>query len=304
MISSTIESGEINSSNSAGVLVERGEDRRLTCSWHNWEDLDKKNSGRFGQTDVETQRIFQVNQGIVDGKPGTKVGFVCERMGDTDIALAQLDNNVKFENQFMDVKASAKAFVPSEKQEIGDKYIMDSVVTGRQMLEGLGKRRVLTRSRRSAAHPDLFAPKGRHDSMPPDTVAYIRYKQGIFATNSPIIATKPQIRDRACGAVLLRYHDITKDGRNTPVAEGLKRGEVCAMMHFADLQPKHFDFTAASYIMYADVFDPLIEEGWTVVHSEGWEEGMPPKGDYEGLKVEVEAKADFEESPTKKQRLV
>ncbi|KAI1372472.1 hypothetical protein F4677DRAFT_463290 [Hypoxylon crocopeplum] len=226
-----------------GVLIERRENRRLTCSWHNWEGLDKKYPGRFGQTDVETQRLYQVNQGVVEGKPGTRVGFVCERLGDTNIALAQLDNGIKFEKGFMELNASEKVLIASKDLNYRDRYIMDSFVTGKQMLQGLGRRNLLERPRRSVAHPDIFVSRGRYDALPSDNVSYIKCRQ---------------------------------DDRKTPVAEVLKRGEICGMFHYADLQAKHA--SVAQYIIYADSFDPLIEDGCTIVQSEGLEKETLLKG--------------------------
>lgn len=99
---------------------------------HNWEEHDKKIPGKFGESDAEAQRIFRAVQGEVKDEPGTTVGYVRERMGDTDIALAQLDDGIVFENKFLEVNASAKTLIPSEDQRLNDTYLMDSFVTGIQ----------------------------------------------------------------------------------------------------------------------------------------------------------------------------
>ncbi|EON98243.1 hypothetical protein UCRPA7_6215 [Phaeoacremonium minimum UCRPA7] len=298
MISSIDKNGHIHSSVSAGILIERNGERRLTCSWHNWEGL--VDSEQVGQTDAKTKEILQVRQGVLNGLPGTKVGFVRERIKNTDIALAQLDDGIKFENSFLDMKSnvSPKVFVSSEDQENGDRYLAESFVTGQQILYGYGGRCELTKIRRKVAHPELAGHKG----LPHDDVAYVKCRQGAFATDVPIMDRKPFIRDSICGSVLLRYRDSMKNSKNsksskkdTP-AEVLKRGEACGMMHFADLYHKYHDKTTADYLIFADAFDPLIKEGWTIVQLEEAEVVMPEVPKEQGLEVGV----GVEESPSKK----
>jgi hypothetical protein len=82
---------------------------------------NKAYPGVFGHPTTKSQRLFEVRQ----GKPGTRVGFVRERIGETDIALAQLDEGVVFENSFMEMDYSAKAFVRSTNQSYTDEYMID-----------------------------------------------------------------------------------------------------------------------------------------------------------------------------------
>ncbi|KAK3934635.1 hypothetical protein QBC46DRAFT_347429 [Diplogelasinospora grovesii] len=300
MISSLNKSGEVYSSTSAGVLVQKGQQQRLTCSWHNWEDHVKQHPGKFGQTDTEAQRIFRAAQGAVDGdahKAGTAVGYVRERIGDTDIALAQLDNGIVFENTFMDIDASAKTLVSTNDQNPGDEYLIDSHVTGMQKLKGYG----------ATANNQSASPKKHHHHhhlLPPDNAAYIAARQGAFATNSTTMTSEPRIRDSVCGSVLLRCRDVTKGEESR--GEVLKRGEVCAMVHYADLQSKHSLLELKHFLIYADAFDPLIEDGWAVV--------QPADDDDDGGDKDAEKDTNIanrelgtepeEESPAKKQKRV
>jgi hypothetical protein len=116
MVNSLTREGKVYTLTSAGVLIEKGLQRRLTCSWHNWQDHADKYPGKFGQTDAEAQRFFRAAQGQVDNNPGTTIGFVRERpnerLGDSDIALMQLDQGIQFENRFMDMNSVAKTLVP------------------------------------------------------------------------------------------------------------------------------------------------------------------------------------------------
>lgn len=103
---------------------------------------------------------------------------------------------------------------------------------------------------------------------------------------------KPYIRNGASGAVLLRcgYGESRQVSQRTVV----ERGEICGMMHFADIQAKHAN-QADRYVIYTDAFDPLIEEGWSIVQVSGAESG-------EARGAEEEVGSGMEESPTKKRK--
>ena len=284
MLNSLSKEGEIYSSVTAGVLVEKGYQQRLTCSFHNWEKQNKAHPGTFGHSTTESQRLFEVTQ----GNPGTRVGFVRERIGETDIALAQLDEGVVFENSFMEMDYSAKSFVRSTDQSYTDEYMIDSFTTGKQKVRGNGRRYQIQR-RPGEPHYHLRAIEGKEDLLPPDKVAYIELEQGACVTNDPIMHRKPYIREGVCGAVLLRC----KDGKRREMrqAEVMACGDVCGMMHFADLQAIRTS-QADNYICYADAFDPLIDDGWKIVK-------VPEE---EKEKEEAESGGDLEESPTKRQK--
>ena len=277
MINSVNKEGEILSSATAGVLVEKGRKKRLTCSFHNWQNHYEKYPENFAQIDPTSQRIFQITQGT----PGTAVGFVRERMGNTDIALAQLDKGVVFENSFMEMEYAAKTFIHSDDQRLGDEYIIDSFTTGKQRLLGAGKRFQIQR-KTGQPHYHLTVAKDNEHALPPDEVAYIELEQGACVTNEQMMQSKPYIREGSCGAVLLRCHDITS--REAPKTV-MNRGEICGMMHFANLQARN-TAEADNYIIYADAFDPLIEDGWKII--------MVPE--------DAQSSDDLEESPAKKQK--
>ena len=164
MINSTDRAGPVYSSGTAGVLVEKDGEQRLTCSCHSWEDHDQKYPGRFGQDDDEARNTFEV----VQGDPGTPVGFAECRMGNTDIALAKLHDGVVFENSFMEMAFPAKTLVPSKEQLIGDSYLIDSFTTGKQRLLGCGARIIIGR-RPGRPHYDLSCRPGTEAKLPPAT---------------------------------------------------------------------------------------------------------------------------------------
>jgi hypothetical protein len=287
MLNSLDKQREIYSSVTAGVLVEKGHKQRLTCSFHNWEEHNKAHPRTFGHSTTKSQRLFEVTQ----GKPGTRVRFVRERIGGTDIALAQLDEGVVFENSFMEMDYSAKAFVHSIDQSYTDEYMIDSFTTGKQKLRGNG-RRFQVKRRPGERHYHLRAIQGKEELLPPDEVSYIELQQGACVTNDPVMYRKPYIREGVCGAVLLRCKDGKRKGMSQ--AEVMACGDICGMMHFADLQATNTS-QADNYICYADAFDPLIEDGWKIVKVSEEEEG-------EEEEKEAESGSDLEESPTKKQK--
>ncbi|KAJ4307535.1 hypothetical protein N0V84_012661 [Fusarium piperis] len=259
MISSVGKEGIYNSV-TAGVLVQKGDQQRLTCSFHCWQDHYEKYPDRFGKTDADAMNTYKVLQG---DNPGSVVGFVHERMGDTDIALAELQDGIVFENKFMEMDVAPKRFLRTTEQKMGDTYIFDSFATGKQRVIGLGTRFTLG-WRPPKAHPTLVVPEGAENMMPVNGVKYIAFIQGAFATNSPEIIKQPQIRDSVCGSVLVRSM-LAENQRGRQVQE---KGEIAAMMHFCDLQSK-YSSKAEDYMMYADSFDPLIDAGWTIVqHAE------------------------------------
>jgi hypothetical protein len=140
-----------------------------------------------------------------------------------------------------------------EEQHIGDMYVIDSSVTGKQILEGFGRR--------------FTVGQGAEEMMPPNNVKYIALEQGAFVTNSPVILEKPEIRDSVCGAAILRC-GLAKEKRKRIRQEAvIERGEIRGMMHFADFQFK-FSSKAGDYIMYADAFDPLVEARRSIIQEQ------------------------------------
>ncbi|KIL86385.1 hypothetical protein FAVG1_10214 [Fusarium avenaceum] len=276
MIGSADKHGSLYSMVTAGILVEKDGERRLTCSYHCWEDHCKKYPERFGKADTEAMNTFKVLQ----GNPGSAVGFVRERLGETDIALAQLHDGIVFENEFMETEMAPKKFLKSVDHNIGDLFTFDSFAVGKQTVSCLGRRFTIG-WKGSGPHPHLVQSGGG----PVDRVMYIAFQQGAFVTNSPEITGKPQIRDRVCGSVLLRCSDKSRGNkRRLTQKTTMEEGEIGGMLHLADLQFKNSD-QIDNYILYADSFDPLIDAGWNVVH--------------ETTKYEEVVEED---SPTKKQR--
>jgi hypothetical protein len=73
------------------------------------------------------------------------------------------------------------------------------------------------------------------------------------------LAKKPYLHDRVCGAVLIRW----KDGSTAKESETsvLASGEICGMTHYPNLTAR-YGSEAGLYVVYADDFDPRIEDGW------------------------------------------
>jgi hypothetical protein len=263
MIHAVDDSGENLGSVTAGILVEKGLERRLTVSYHCWESLVPKNPDMFGSPSACR---------IIQGDPGTEVGFMHERIKKTDVALAKLLPSIEFRNEFMEIDARPKRLLPLRQIRIGDEFLIDSFVTGRQRLGCVGLRLPLKRRQNARSHPRL---KGPESLLPPDENIYIELGQGIYATNEPKIPKSPKIREGVCGAVLLRCHQRINPSRTLDSV--LKDGEVAGFMHFADLQSK---LGGDALLCYADSFDELASEGWEVVQAA--EKRKEPSGNNEG----------------------
>ena len=257
MLSSVNKEGKIRSSVTAGVLVEKGLRQRLTCSFHCWEAHASKYPQKFGSTDSEAQRIFKVLQ----GNPGTNVGFIRERVGDTDIALAQLIGNHNFKNQFMDMQYRPKSLLSSRDVTPNDEFLLDSYTTGIQRLKCLGLRAFICRESKK---PNTSQPV---EAGTTGSLAYIQFEQLACATNQHVMTTKPYIRNGACGAVLFRCNIEQMDrAQELSSTQVMSRGEIAAMMHYADAKLEGHQ-SGENYYIFADVFDPLIEDGWKVVQT-------------------------------------
>lgn len=89
-----------------------------------------------------------------------------------------------------------------------------------------------------------------------DNVTCIKSKQLICATNDPTIYSS--LRGHADAAVLLRCTDWEFPGRLDE--EVLERGELCGIGLSPDLPAVRGTLQAKDYLIFADVFDPLIEE--------------------------------------------
>jgi hypothetical protein len=254
MLGSVRNDGELDTLVTAGILVEKGASQRLTCSYHCWENLHKEHPNAFGSTKTESQDIFQARQG---DDLGTTVGFVRERLGETDIALAQLKNDTIFENAFIEMPYRPRTLLHSDLVNVGDDFVVDSFVTGKQKLRNLGKRFQFGR-RRGQPNPDIVDVGG---PLPTEGARYIAAEQGVSATNDAFMTKKPYIRAGICGAVLLRCKNVKQRALTEP--EVMELGEVAGMVHFCDLQLKKCG-TPYNYFVYSDSFDPLIDDGWKV----------------------------------------
>lgn len=268
--------GPIMNQVTAGILINKGDEKRLTCSFHNWEPLVQEAKDLFGKDTEEAKREFRAIQGRPkntrpdseddwgDG-PGTEIGYVCQKVGNTDIALMRLHDGIRFENKFMEIDAAPKKLLHSNDAAINDEYVFDSFVTGKQTVRGLGKR-YIKRVGKEGSFRQYEGPDKTKTNDPTTEPqlgeTYITFSQGIYATTAEV-TKKPHIRDSVCGSVLLRTKTFRMDdSRKRKKVDVTGEGGVSGMLHFADLQHKNSE--AAYFLCYADVFDPLIDDGWTV----------------------------------------
>ncbi|KAK2797114.1 hypothetical protein FQN50_009305 [Emmonsiellopsis sp. PD_5] len=232
---------------SAGILVEKGYQRRLTTSIHCWDKELNEKRDKLG--DPEFFTVFQAD---------TKVGYLSEMIGSTDIGLAKLYDGISFDNRFLDIDTAGKVLVPSSQVDIGDEFLIDSFVTGCQHLMSAGVR-VLVKER--GQNP----PEGKHAVI----------HQGIYATNDPRALSSPELRSGICGSAIVRLK------RAKQQSKCLEDGEICGIVHWADLaMMKHSP--EASYYCLGDPVDSLINGGWKCVlvpekRESDTEDNPPPK---------------------------
>lgn len=221
---------------SAGVLVRKDDDVRLTVAFHCWDDELEKTPEKLGNPDN-----FSITQGE------TRVGHVAERIGTTDIGLAKINDEVDFSNRFLDFEATAKTLVPLREVTQRDTFIIDSFVAGRQALRCAGTRIVA----KPGASSSL---KGSSENLPLPG-KYLWLRQGVWVTNAPEILGTPRLRAGVCGAAIVRAKQGT--------ANVLDEGQVCGFMRWTDLQMKYN--IAGDLFCFADALDELIEAGWECV---------------------------------------
>lgn len=135
---SSINEGTITS----GIFVQKEEKVGFTVAIHCW--------GKQLDLDVELGHAdYTVKQG--DWKSGTEVGVITERIGSTDIGIA--DVKTPFSNRFLDLNGSALSLLPSKNIKIvNENFWIDTFATGPQLLASTG-RGVFKANRRGT---DLF----------------------------------------------------------------------------------------------------------------------------------------------------
>ena len=236
-------------------------------------------------------RFFRVTQGK------THVGHVSSRLGDTDIGLATLNNDVEFRNRFIDLPGEPTQLLSSDMLKAGDIYVIDSFSTGRQGgLVCRGKRIVSQEDKEKRV--DLVLIGNQKDL--PNVGTYMVIVQGIYATSEPMAIGEPIIRAGCCGSAIVKLatpwkkkstpRKGTSSKRGTPnkkdtsgigesstsnknfsmlnsetVEMGLvHNGEIGGFMHWSDLQEKTTFANIPRLLCYTEVADPLIDAGWTV----------------------------------------
>lgn len=303
----------------AGILVKKGDEERLTVSIHCWQKELDKIPEKMGDG-----QSFRVTQGK------THVGHVSSRLGNTDIGLATLNNGVDFRNQFMEMPGEPIELLHSDKLTMDDVYMMDSFTTGRQ--GGMlckGKRVITCEDKEKRVDRFLL---GKPEDLP-DVGKYLVLTQGIFATSEPVANGEPIIRAGCCGSAVVQLEKTTrqrkakksksadktkheagtgspskKDGSSSVAASELdakaseqgfvNSGKIGGFMHWSDLQGKNQGDNIPRLLCYAEVTDPLIDAGWEVAKTTS---KRKRSGSEEPAKEQNPKQTDSEE-PAKKQK--
>jgi len=86
-----------------------------------------------------------------------------------------------------------------------------------------------------------------------DDIVYVRLAQGIYSIHSPIIESSSQLRAGECGTPFLRIGNKRLETTNGD-------GEIVEFWGWADIKESYEN----TVFLYAQVADPLIEDGWNL----------------------------------------
>jgi len=278
----------------AGILVEKGNETRMTVSIHCWQKELDEIPQKMGDPNV-----FTIKQGK------SLVGYVSSRFANSDIGLATLNPGIEFRNNFLDLPGAPKTLLHSDDLRLKDIFMIDSFSTGRQSsFQCQGKRVIKEEDKKKRQDPQLK----RDPKNLPNVGTYNVLVQGAFATGDALVHGMPIVRDGCCGSALVRLvkpESKKKDtssaqvtpskqaapSHNAPDAEGsmsirnpssprpLKAskkemgfqhtGEVGGFMHWSDIQSRTHLGLIPKLLCYAEVMDPLIADGWRVATTAG-----------------------------------
>lgn len=151
---------------SAGVLVRKGDDRRLTLPIHCWKDELKKIPEKLGDP-----LHFRAIQGKTD------VGYISKRLGSSDIGLLTLNDDIEFRNQFMDIPGEPSRLIHSNSLKMDNVYVIDSFTTGYQAGMLCKGKRVISLKDKAKRTDDTL--KGNQKDLP-GAGTYMVLVQGVF----------------------------------------------------------------------------------------------------------------------------
>lgn len=156
---------------SAGVLVEKDDQRRLTVSIHCWQKELDESLEKMGDPG-----FFRVTQGK------THVGHVSSKLGTSDIGLATLNENVEFRNRFINIPGGPTQLLHSDKLKSNQVYMIDRFTTGRQgQLLCKGKRIIRPQDKERRVDQVL---RDKQKDLP-ETGRYLVLVQGILLPVNP-----------------------------------------------------------------------------------------------------------------------
>ena len=251
---------------SAGILVEKDGQRRLTVSTHRWQKELDESPEKMGDPE-----FFRVTQGK------THVGHVSSKLWTSDIGLATLNENVEFRNRFIDIPGDLAQLLHSDMLQSNQVYMIDSFTTGRQgQLLCKGKRIIKPEDKERRVDQVL---RGKQKDLL-EVGRYLVLVQGIFATSEPMIYGEPITRAGDCGSAVVRLRadeESRDDGKSSLVSAAstklhaqrvermfVNNDEIGGFMHWSDLQEKTTRINIPRLYCYAEVTDPLTEAGWRV----------------------------------------
>jgi hypothetical protein len=215
---------DVTATANAGILVEKDGERRLTCSYHLWYEHMKNHAEIFGKDTDEAKRVFRLVQGYapalkgVDVKAGTTIGYAAERIGNTDICLAKLDDGIEFENRFFDTpdpRTPPGTFFPCKNIE-GQYMLIDSFVTGLQTFMTLGWRKLVTLRERNDRRLNSSLRKPLVTTEAPDVnTDWVITDQAVHGSDINDNLRNSRVRPSAGGSVLVCCRRVPGSKKST-----------------------------------------------------------------------------------------
>ncbi|KAJ4326023.1 hypothetical protein N0V84_003243 [Fusarium piperis] len=128
--------------------------------------------------------------------------------------------------------------------------------------ENLGMRETYIVHLPGAGAPSLLYRFGKRFEIARDAnwpnSARVSREQSAYLTNDSTVFSDLRQQLSICGAIILRYQKRMEPGQTTPL------GEACGMINSAYLPRSTYRFLPHEYVVWADDFDGLLEEGWDI----------------------------------------
>ncbi|KAJ4271404.1 hypothetical protein NW762_000106 [Fusarium torreyae] len=170
------------------------------------------------------------------------LAHIPEQVHKSDLVLAQLKGSVRFQN-LLDNTKLINTLVRSDVLIFGSPCVISIPATEPQMLFRYGKRFEIARN--SCAPPRISR------------------ELGVYLANNPASLCPPNTKKSLSGALILDCFVDVSPG--DPVPDPQELGQVCGMVSSVNYSlSQGYALRGEDYIVYAEEFDSIIDDGWEV----------------------------------------